>query len=490
MKGSCRAFKMSKTVKDIDKSELLQVSSLIKDRLGLNYRENRLPELINKLSAICKDLNLQDIGTLKEMIRHDRLSEDQAVKITRHLTVGETFFFRDSKVFDIFHREILPEIISSKKTSNRQINILSAGCSTGEEPYTIAIILKRCLVDLKDWQIGITALDINDSALDTARKGLYKNWSFRGAPEWLKGAYFSKVGKDLYEISDEIKVMVKFIQFNLANSPSEFKRRFANFDVIFCRNVIMYFDNDLRQQIADTLYDALVDKGWLIVSPVEASADIFRRYNTIIYNKTTLFRRHESTGSSESSVSEGALQPAPSLPKQVVFKRQDNKVSVKRQGVLPTVKSKDSQVHAGRYSALGVQYDVSSKLGDAVKMANSGSLDEALALLDDLIGSNRLNPQAHYLKALVLEEMGNLQRAEESLRSVIYLEGDSAITHFRLGNIFFKTLRFEEALREFNNVISLLEGHDKTDRLSGFSDINRDRLLELSRELAREIKIR
>ncbi len=467
----------------LDNSTLHEISAVISKGFGISYQENRFPELQNKLSLICKELKIKDIDALLKMLKGHSLSEAQRIVVIKHLTVGETFFYRDRKVFEVFQGLIMPEIISTKSPQDRHIKILSVGCSTGEEPYTIAIIIKRHFGNLKDYHIEITGIDINEDALEAARRGLYSQWSFRGTPEWLKPGYFRRVEGNKYELSHEIRSMVSFELFNLAQKGETLHGRFGSWDLIFCRNVLMYFDEALRSQVADMLYNALLIGGWLIVSPVEASATVFERFERVIHQRITLFRRAVAgtvpiLRSDEKKVHKSPKTNPKELPRTTPKKTSN-----------PThIVNKSSDI-SGPVTVKNKEYGLPERLREIKVVADGGMLDNALSMVNEAIKKDSLDPAAHFLKALILEELGDLIGAEAALRGVLYLEHNSALARFRLGNIYLKGLNKSGAMREFQGVITLLRDKAYTDPLKDFSDMNTDRLMEITNSLIREIEI-
>jgi chemotaxis protein methyltransferase CheR len=169
------------------------------------------------------------------------------------LTIGETFFFRDPNTFDGIEHFIIPDVIRSKSEIQKTFRIWSAGCSTGEEPYSLAILCTRTLLSASNLQIQILATDINKESLKKAKIGFYKEWSFRGAPPWLKKDYFLKVPGG-YELNSTIRSMVEFRRLNLVSFDySSILNDFGPVDLILCRNTIMYFTAEVRKRIVENM---------------------------------------------------------------------------------------------------------------------------------------------------------------------------------------------------------------------------------------------
>jgi len=160
-------------------------SRFIARTMGLHTKDERLNELAQKVVSLSRDFGYDDPGECMLWLMSAPLSREQADILARSLTIGETYFLRDPQSFQILEKQILPGIIRTRRAGAKCLRIWSAGCSTGEEPYSIAILLSRILPDPDDWNIMLLATDINPVALERRRQGVYGNWSFRHAPPWL-----------------------------------------------------------------------------------------------------------------------------------------------------------------------------------------------------------------------------------------------------------------------------------------------------------------
>ncbi len=199
--------------------------------------------------------------------------------LASHLTVGETYFFRDKRLFKTLEESILSELIQLRRNSGRYLRIWSAGCSSGEEPYSIAILLSKMIPDIGDWGITILATDINTRFLQKAADGVYGNWSFRDIEPGIKEGFFNQKEDGRFEVLSRIREMVTFSYLNLVEDayPSLVNNTNA-LDIIFCRNVLMYFVPELAGKVVRNLHRSLVDGGFLIVSPTESSIPIFSQF--------------------------------------------------------------------------------------------------------------------------------------------------------------------------------------------------------------------
>lgn len=246
------------------------------------YVEKRLLERMESLG----------IESFREYLQLLKYSNDyeELLNLMNLLTVNETYFFRDFPQMLSFAEDVLPEVAKEKMSIGlKRIKVWSAGCSTGEEPYTLGIILLEMLPDSKDWEIEIAATDINTHVLDAARLGYYNNRSVKDVPPEYLEKYFTW-RRDRYLINLSVKNLVtfKFLNFNDLNTR---KDEFFNFDFIFCRNVLIYFSAEARLRVLEHFYQSLRSGGYIFLGHSESVSritDAFRmkRINgNIVYYK-------------------------------------------------------------------------------------------------------------------------------------------------------------------------------------------------------------
>ena len=187
-------------------------------------------------------LGLRDAEAYVQWLLSSPLTRREIETLASHLTVGETYFFREKRSFDILEEQVLPELIRLHRGDGMRLRIWSAGCCTGEEPYSVAMLLDRMIPDLADWNVTILATDINPRFLEIASAGVYGEWSFRAIPPGIRERYFSPLPGGRMQIAQRIRRMVTFSFLNLAEDvyPSLVNNTNA-MDVVLCRNVLMYF---------------------------------------------------------------------------------------------------------------------------------------------------------------------------------------------------------------------------------------------------------
>ncbi|MDA3824116.1 MAG: hypothetical protein PF450_16090, partial [Bacteroidales bacterium] len=166
-----------------------------------------------------KDYCFSSNSSLYEWMNATPLKNDHIEKFATRLTIGETYFYRDKAMLEDMAKHVLPPIIQNRHGSEKKLKIWSAGCSSGEEPYSIAMMLSELLPDFNDWKITILATDINQLALAKAASGEYKEWSFRGTPEKIRKEYFTSTSKGIFKIDYSLKKNIDFQYLNLASDP-------------------------------------------------------------------------------------------------------------------------------------------------------------------------------------------------------------------------------------------------------------------------------
>lgn len=225
---------------NISDEVLKTVSKEIELKYGLYFSEGRFKDLKRCLIKAATLKNI-DLNSYIELFLSNSLLIEDYNKLANVLTIGETYFFRDKKLFDVLRTNIIPNIIEEKR-HNKTIIFWSSGCSTGEEAYSIAILLKELLIDFNEWNIKIIATDINSNSLMKARKAIYGEWSFRETDINFKGKYFEMVEPNQYKLKEEIKKCVTFSYLNLADKIYTIDNKLIqNVDIIFCRKCSYVF---------------------------------------------------------------------------------------------------------------------------------------------------------------------------------------------------------------------------------------------------------
>jgi chemotaxis protein methyltransferase CheR len=262
------------------------IRDIIKDYCGLYFDDTSRYLLEKRLSRRVRNHHLNDFRDYYRFIRYDKRAEEELTAIMDVLTVNETYFFREQNQLKAFSEEILEELQTVNRNS-KMLRVWSAGCSTGEEPYTIAMLINE-RGHFNGWDIEIHGSDINQRVLQTARRGVYRRNSFRTTEPYFMSKYFMEEDGS-FKISDATK---KYVNFSYLNLLDPFKSKFlGKMDVIFCRNVLIYFDNASRRRVIENFQDRLVDGGYLLLGHAESLINISTAFtlkhlkNDMVYQK-------------------------------------------------------------------------------------------------------------------------------------------------------------------------------------------------------------
>jgi chemotaxis protein methyltransferase CheR len=254
---------------------------------GIYFDDGSKFLLERRLSRRLEQHRLRSFEEYYHFLRYDRKREEELSILIDNLTTNETYFFRESSQLRAFSEEVLPELRKTQ-AGRKTLRIWSAGCSTGEEPYTIAILLLESGDWWRDWQVEILGSDINQRVLHAARRGVYKKSAHRAtSPERLVKYFIDEKGD--YRIIDSVKELVSFSSVNLLDP---FKTSLiSNMDIIFCRNVIIYFDKEAKKKVIESFHRKLRDGGYLFLGHSESLINLSNAFelrtlkNDLIYQK-------------------------------------------------------------------------------------------------------------------------------------------------------------------------------------------------------------
>lgn len=442
----------------IDLPLIAQASKVVSEKLGLHFPENRYQDLYSGLTSAAKELGFEEgVMTFISLLIGQKISGKQLDILAEKLTIGETYFFREKHTLNAFRELIIPSLIRERQHTTRSIRIWSAGCCSGEEPYTLAMILSEIVPDIASWDISILATDINRRFLNKAITGKYTPWSFRETPASTKNRYFVPIGSE-FQISQVIRNMVKFHPLNLAKDPFPLARNNTHFmDVIFCRNVLMYFTPETAMVVAEKFYRSLNDQGWFVTSQVELSDEVFHQLSKVNFKNSFLYRKTDKPAFTlrRQDIPEKRQPPAgiPSAKKRPP-KRPEPSLTVKQ----PVASVQHPEQKAGNKENL---------LDLAKDYANQGELDKALHWSKKLIETEKSNPEVYYLHGTILRETGDLVQAEQVMKQVLYLDPDHLLAHFQMATLCAGNGKEKQSRKHKQNVNDLLMRYRDDDLIPG-----------------------
>ncbi|MFP4084144.1 MAG: CheR family methyltransferase [Desulfonatronovibrio sp.] len=265
----------------IQDDEFIQLRDFIYNQSGIYIGDNRKYLLENRLINRLKANNLKSFGEYYYFLRYDKNRKIELNKLFEVITTNETSFYRNPPQIKVFQDVILEKIIRLKRReSKRKLHIWSAGCSSGEEPYTLSIILHEVLKsELPLWDVKITANDLSSAVLQTARHGIYSQYALRSTPPDIVRKYFEEPSPGRFAVQDKVKKLIEFKQANL-NDRMQLKK-IPGSEVIFCRNVMIYFDDEMKKNVVSSFYDNLHPGGYLFIGHSESLHNISRTFKPV-----------------------------------------------------------------------------------------------------------------------------------------------------------------------------------------------------------------
>jgi len=459
-------------------SELKKISDFIRENFGIVIKNSSTKELERVVSSSAKILNLNREQFKKQLLK-GKLNSVEIEVLINSITIGESYFFREKRAL-----ELAVEMIKKNISNTRGgIKIWCAGCSTGEEPYSIAILLNENQL-LNSNEIEIWGTDLNPAFLQKAEKGLYRSWSFRSCPPQIIEKYFRRLEKNTFELKSEITSAVKFKQLNLKEKIYPFPFSSENyFDFVFFRNVIIYFDEITTRETLEKIYFALKNKGYLIVGISELPLINFEKFKPEIFENLKLFKKELNYSSAQKNYpnnlngsyiefSEGKRSnPGGKLtfPSGKAFRN-------------PTAKRKPpSEVRFEDLKELFLKGNYFSFISRVEKIKESpgkfnlsdaaerelllmlckayssiGDLNISLKLCQQALNNYNLEPKFFYFLATLFREKGEIEKALEMLDRALFLKKDFILARFLKANLLFRLNKTKQAKLELVTTLNYL----------------------------------
>ncbi len=454
---------------ELTQEEFQEFRDLIAERAGIYFDLAKQDVLRNNLLKRMEDCSLATFADYFQL-----LSSPAGVKEFDHLlnliTIPETYFFRDQAQFMALKRFVIPEIIKKKSYPGASLRIWSAGCATGEEPYTIAMLVAAGMVGVKVPPIKILATDVSHRALEAALQGVYGARSVRDVPEEYLARFFTQKG-DTYFLDESIKQMVEFRYFNLVSEPYPLKEM-SGWDIIFCRNVTIYFQPESTRRVIHNFYQSLRDGGYLFAGFSESLRYLSNEFTTVqlggvfLYQKGAPEKKHKRKGR---RINRRRSRPPAAAGK---GHRRLRPVSDQKAGDIRQVCSKAKELlekgQPEQASDLLAPYLDEATAPESVLLLqaeiglNNGDLEKAAQLCENIIHREPLSIAGHFLLGIIYRTGEDESRAIEAFKKVVYLKPEHALAHFNLGELYSQAGQFDDARLEYENVVRLLKEVDES----------------------------
>jgi chemotaxis protein methyltransferase CheR len=456
-----------------------QVAQIVSARTGLSFAASGLIDAEARIRRAMARVNAPDVSRFLALVETDQLTLDDLVI---DLTVGETYFFRESQHFDFIRDDIMPDVLRRRGRAHA-LRIWSAGCATGEEAYSLAILLEDAGLEGH-----VLATDISRASLQTARQAAYGTWSLRGADDAIVQRCFRHTG-DRWSLDTRFRSKVTFAFNNLARClyPSV-PAGIWDMDLILCRNVLIYLDKDSVRRVAQSLADTLSEGGWLITGPSDPPLKDIPTLAPVITEAGVFYRKGRPVHPSP-PVRQWADDRREALPTRSVSGNTPH-----RPGMLPPAAGPDT-AHAGS-AGIHAAFDagdfervleLTRHVHDAPvaalrvrAIANCRGSEAAAAELPLLICRFPLSIELHLLEALLHVAEARDLEAMQSLRRVLYLDRSLAIAHFMLAGVLRKQGRIDAARRAYRNARDLAAARPPEEPLALAEHERAGRLVELA----------
>jgi chemotaxis protein methyltransferase CheR len=454
--------------------DYLSLKQHLIESTGLAYYADKDSDLAFRLGARLSELKLGGCGPYLSLLKNSEAGESERHLLIGQLTIGETFFFRHSEQFDALRDVVLPDLIERNQTT-RTLRIWSAGCATGAEPYSLAILLKTHFADrIAGWQVQILGTDINQSFLAKAGRGQFEEWALRSTPDDVRRRWFSQSGRS-WILQPEGREWVTFQYHNLVEHPyPSIVHGIVALDLILCRNVLIYFDWTVIRQIIGQFHECLVDGAWLAVGHAESNPEVFRDFRTVNVPGATLYQRTGDTAAWSHLPVPAHPTPAPWQPATVFqqpWSRQPWSPPALPSVPEPLVPGPAPQVTAPELQGLAL----------VRRLADEGQWQDAARGCDRLLLEDSLNPVVYFYQALVMDQMGRSSDAERALRRALYLDRSFVFAHYHLARLLDKAGNGDAAAQSLNNVLGLLARMPMNEPIAHADGITADELGRLAR---------
>ncbi|HYU16164.1 MAG TPA: CheR family methyltransferase [Candidatus Acidoferrum sp.] len=407
-------------------SDVLRFRDLVGIRLGLHFDDGRLDFLAEVLSR------QRGSGAARDYLRRleREMSRHELTALAQELTIPETYFFRHIDQFRAFSEVAVPDRLQARR-DEKTLRILSAGCASGEEPYTLAIAIRELALG-PGWNVSIRGVDMNRAVLERAARARFSSWALRETPPALQSRWFSRIGRE-FQLDESIAAEVVFEQRNLADGEPDLWSP-AAYDVVFCRNVIMYFTPATARAAVERIARSLAPGGYLFLGHAETLRGMSNDFHLCHSNDTFYYRRK---GPDEAAWAEALPPPRPApaplgLPIELPGDTWVEAIGKAADRITDLICANDERAAADRPEPSAPAARTSWDLRSPLELLRQERFGDALALLQALPPGSAADPDVRLLEAVLLAHRGEFARAEEACRDLLELDELHAGAHYVL----------------------------------------------------------
>ncbi|MGA1621859.1 MAG: CheR family methyltransferase [Synechocystis sp.] len=489
--------------------------TLIAQRTGIEIRTQNYSTLGDNILSRVKTLHLASpVDYLNLLSQTDEAADQEWQNFVCLLTNRESYFFRDKGQMSLLKHRILPEIIRANLRT-KTIRICSAGCSTGQEPYSIAILLTELLPDAAEWQLKLVGIDINRESLEQGKRAMYNPWSFRQVEDAIKEQYFKSLG-GYYKLNPSIQRLVRFQQVNLVRDNfHETNPDTQNLDLIICRNVFIYFTDQAIATVMEKFHHILKPNGYLMAGHAELQTHHVQAYKGHMFTESLIYTKHghsinlTRTAPKPRPQTAGLVAgltpsapPAPSaepfqftvkpLPKPTTVTPLTPKVAPKTpvspggktavdlSEITTLIRQKSYVLALKKLEILHRQhprhFQVCLLLAEV--HANLGDHTQSREWCEKAIALDNLQLAPHYLLAKIAEEKNEVELAKQTLKRIIYLDDKAVPAYLYLANLYQSQGDTSRYQKMQTSAIKILQNIPPDNQFSELGDITAEDLMK------------
>jgi chemotaxis protein methyltransferase CheR len=459
-------FKAGKINFRISESEFKLFQEFILKETGLFFSNGRKHQLELGLAPRISELGLESFRDYYNYLKFQLLGQSKMRRLELQLmidelTVQETYFFRNEPQFKALKERVIPEIAERRSRGKRMIRVWSAGCSTGQEPYSIAMLLLLTLPEPETWNVSILATDINHHALQTASEGIYQQKAIESVPHQYFAKFF-KVSENGFVIKDNVKNPVQFVNHNLVTDPYN-PLSMTGLDIIFCRNVAIYFNLETTKQVIERFYRGLNGPGYLFLGHSETLWKISEQFKPVEYPGTFYYLKEGAERYRVSAIPGAGAVPA-SGRQAVPPRRQgrpggDEKPEDRYGEALEALEAKNYERALSLFGSFdsGHHRYAQSKLAEATILSDQGRDDDAVTILERIVLENTLSEEAYFLLGLLYKRNGTMEKAITMFQKALYVNPENPLTHYYLAGIYKSRGEIARARKNYKAALGILK---------------------------------
>ena len=480
----------------IPQAVLDKLKAAIAERFGIYIRPQDDAQFCKKIHGRVQALKLSTYESYNDLLNTaSDLSQSEWRELIRQITIAETYFMRDKGHIHLLQNNILPELITAQQSS-KTLRIWSAGCSTGEEAYSLAILLQELIPDPQNWRLRIVGSDLNPEVVQKARQATYGDWSLRSLTDKQKSLYFTQQG-NLWRLHDSLCKMATFYSNNLVDDDFSQSSDFRNFDLILCRNVFIYFEPKAIKKVLHRFQNALKPKAYLITGHMELHGQKLDGFKVNVFPDAVVYQKsdrlnsnfqkspevqnhcvtppplptaaevlpwqgyHSTSSNLNERFSESLSKPASDRlsPQTVPMPASEIKTDWDRLAAAESAAAKANYRQALRYLSQ-IQETRRHTLAihqlSALVYANLGELKSAYHHCQQILKLEPNSPKVYYLMAHVTDEMGRTEEVKQLLKKAIYLDLHFVAAYLALGDIYGRESDRDRALKMYRSTIDIL----------------------------------